>query len=175
MNYAYWRKCDFQVHTPRDPNWIGNRPVGIGETIGSTGTEVTEADVDAQRMCWANKFVNQCAAKGLEAIAITDHHEMVMVPYVQQVIADRKEKDPDFDLWLFPGMELTASGGKQCLIIFDANLTEDWRRQAQGKLGIVYAGQDEKAAKSPSVTQVAVNYADLGKELDTVNGTCQRL
>ena len=42
MSYAYWRKCDFQVHTPRDPNWEGPRPAGID-------TAPVE-DVDAARM-----------------------------------------------------------------------------------------------------------------------------
>lgn len=170
MSHAFWRKCDFQVHTPRDPNWVGSRPLGAGDIIKETGAEATADDVDAARMQWASEFVDQCIAKGLQAVAITDHHEMVMVPYVQQVIADRKKADPAFDLWLFPGMELTANSGKQCLIIFDAALSEDWRRQAQGKLGIIYADLDEKAAKSPKVTQLAVNYADIAKELDTLEG-----
>lgn len=170
MSFAYWKKCDFQVHTPRDPNWKGDRPVGVGETINETGVKATAVDVDTARAQWANEFVEQCIAKELEAVALTDHHEMVMVPYVQQAIADRKKNDPDFDLWLFPGMELTASGGKQCLIIFDADLSEDWRRQTQGKLGIAYADQDEKAAKSPKVTQLSIGYADIAKELDTLEG-----
>ncbi|MAW79352.1 MAG: hypothetical protein CMI63_03885 [Parvularcula sp.] len=170
MSYAYWRKCDFQVHTPRDPNWTGARPVGIGEVVPKTGAKATEADVDAARMQWAVEFVDLCESKGLEAIALTDHHEMVMVPYVQRAIEDRVKSDTDFRLWLFPGMELTASGGKQCLILFDADLSEDWRRQAQGKLGIAFANQDEKAAKSPKVTQLSLNYADIAKELDTLDG-----
>lgn len=170
MSYAYWIKCDFQVHTPRDPNWVGHRPFGVGDVIEETGVEATPTDVDAARSKWANELVEQCVAKGLQAIAITDHHEMVMVPYVQQVIVDRKKTNPDFDLWLFPGMELTANGGKQCLIIFDAALSEDWRRQAQGKLGIVYADQDEKAAKSLKVTQLASSYADIAGDLDTLEG-----
>ena len=170
MKYASWRKCDFQVHTPRDPNWTGDQPVGIGETIRATRAEATGDDVDAARAHWANAFVKQCITKGLEAVALTDHHEMVMVPYVQQAIVDWKETNPEFDLWLFPAMELTASGGKQCLIIFDAELSEDWRRQAQGKLGIAYADHKEKAAKSPKVTQLAMNYADLAKELDPLDG-----
>ena len=170
MSFAFWRKCDLQVHTPRDPNWAGERPIGVGETIKETGVEATAGDVDAARVQWANEFVDQCVAKGLEAIALTDHHEMVMVPYVQQAIADREKADPDFNLWLFPGMELTASGGKQCLIIFDADLSDDWRTQAQGKLGIAYADQDRQAAKSARVTQLTINYADLAKELDTLSG-----
>ena len=168
MTYASWRKCDFQVHSPRDPNWTGARPIGIGEIGPDSDTEATADDVDAARVQWANEFVDQCVAKELKAIAITDHHEMVMVPYVEKVIASRKRADPNFELWFFPGMELTASGGKQCLILFDANLSDDWRRQAQGKLGIVYADQDEKASKSPKVTQLKINYSDLGGELDTL-------
>lgn len=170
MSFAFWRRCDFQVHSPRDPNWVGPRPIGQGELIQETGEAATPTDVDAARAQWAQEFIDRCVAKGLEAIAVTDHHEMVMVPYVQQAIADRKKADPDFDLWLFPGMELTASGGKQCLIIFDADLSDDWRKQAQGKLGIVYADLDEKAAKSPKVQQLTCNYADIAGELDTLEG-----
>ncbi len=73
-----------------------------------------------------------------------------MVPYVQRAIEDRRQTDPDFDLWFFPGMELTASGGKQCLIIFDADLSEQWREQAQGKLGIAYANLDKLSAVGPN-------------------------
>lgn len=168
MSFAFWRKSDFQVHTPRDPNWAGPRPIGQGETIEETGAQATPQDVAAARTQWAKEFVDQCIAKGLEAVALTDHHEMIMIPYVQEVIAARKKADPDFDLWLFPGMELTANGGKQCLIIFDADLSEDWRKQAQGKLGIAYADLDEKSAKSPKVTQLTSNYADIGDLLNEV-------
>ncbi|MGA3342170.1 MAG: AAA family ATPase [Methylocella sp.] len=170
MTFAYWRKCDFQVHSPRDPNWTGARPIGQGEEIARTSAKATAQDVDAARAVWAKNFVDQCVVKGLEAVALTDHHEMIMVPYVQQEIANRKHADPDFDLWLFPGMELTASGGKQCLIIFDADLSEDWRRQAQGKIGIIYADLDEKSAKGPSVTQLTSNYADIAGLLDELGG-----
>ena len=135
MSFAYWRKCDFQVHSPRDPNWTGPRPPGLDEAASETGVPAKAADVETARAEWAGVFVEQCVTAGLQAVALTDHHEMVMVPYVQRTILDRKRTDPDFDLWFFPGMELTASGGKQCLIIFDADLSEGWREQAQGKSG----------------------------------------
>ncbi|MER8407402.1 AAA family ATPase [Mesorhizobium sp. M1307] len=170
MSFASWRKCDFQIHTPRDPAWVGVRTVGLGEPTKGTGAPATAQDVDVARKQWANEFLDQCFAGGLNAIALTDHHEMVFVPYVQQAIAERKAADAQFDFWLFPGMELTAAGGKQCLIIFDADISEDWRRQAQGKLGIVYADLDEKHAKGPKVTQLASHYADIGAELDKLEG-----
>jgi len=170
MEFAFWRKCDLQVHTPRDPNWQGQRPPGLGDILEDTGSPASAEDVEIARDNWASEFVNKCADKGLEVIGVTDHHEMVMVPYIEKAIAARKESGPDFDLWLFPGMELTAAGGVQCLILFDGDLSEDWRRQAQGKLGIVYADLDEKARQAPAVTQLTANYADIGSLLDELEG-----
>lgn len=164
MSFAYWRKCDFQVHTPRDPNWQGSRPIGVGDDV--EGRPATTADVDAARQEWAEEFVGQCAQRGLEAVAITDHHEMVMVPYVQAAIAARKEREEGFDLWLFPGMELTCRNGVQCLIIFDADLAEDWQREAQAKLGIVVAALNDKARQAPPVTQLGCTYPEIADRLD---------
>lgn len=169
MSYASWRKCDFQIHTPRDPGWKGDRPVGIGDDIA--GGYATETDVQKGRDLWATGFVNKCLDEGLEAIAITDHHELVMVPYVQQEIANRIDSGKECDLWLFPGMELTAHGGVQALIIFDANLEEEWWQQIQGKLGIEYASTDKyNSTGSPRVKQLTYNYADIAGELDTIKG-----
>ena len=172
LSFAYWRKCDFQVHTPRDPNWTGSRPVGFGEDIALTGEAATVEDVEAGRAKWAATFVDQCVMKGLSAVALTDHHEMVMVPYVQRAIEERRQADADFDLWLFPGMELTVSGGRQCLIIFDADLSEQWREQAQSKLGIAYAGLDKRSAVGPKVSQLAYLYPDIAGHLDELEGLC---
>ena len=166
MSFAYWRKCDFQVHTPRDPNWKGPRPLGRGETVNDTGALATAADVEAARAEWAKAFVDRCVTGGLQAVALTDHHEMIMVPYVQSAIEECRLANPDLDLWLFPGMELTASGGKQCLIIFDADLSQEWREQAQGRLGIAYAGLDKLSAAGPKVTQLTCRYSDIAKFLD---------
>src|SRR4051794_24872576 len=111
MAFANWRKCDFQIHSPRDPGWAGPRPVGVGENLGAT--PATVLDVEQQRETWADTFVEACVQRGLGAVALTDHHEMVMVPHVQRAVARRKALDPKFDLWVFPGMELTAHGGVQ--------------------------------------------------------------
>lgn len=166
MYFASWRKCDFQVHTPRDPNWRGPRPIGVGDDLD--GELATVGDVDLARASWAKSFIDHCVRRGLEAIAITDHHEMTMLPYVQAEIAERRERDPVFDLWLFPGMELTCHGGVQCLIIFDADLSESWLKEVQSQLGIVVASFDEKAAKAAAITQLECHYPDVGPKLDKV-------
>src|SRR5690349_21068505 len=137
MTYAFWMKCDFQVHTCRDPNWVGPRPIGMGEKMAD-GADVSAADVDAARLSWAKEFLTLCVAKGLRAVAITDHHETVMIPYLRQAFSEHNSANPAASVWLFPGMELTASGGKQCIVLFDSDITEEWLTQAQGKLGIVF-------------------------------------
>ena len=169
MSFACWRKCDFQTHTPRDPNWTGPRPLGLGEA-DSGGAPATAADVGAARAEWAKAFVDQCITESLRAVALTDHHEMVMVPYVQKAIKERRQAAPDLDLWFFPGMEITASGGKQCLIIFDADLSEEWRQQAQSKLGIADAYLNKLSAAGPRVKQLSCLYPDIAKLLDEFEG-----
>ncbi|MEZ5946906.1 MAG: AAA family ATPase [Hyphomonas sp.] len=168
MGYAYWRKCDFQVHSCRDPNWTGDRPLGVGEVDSNTDTVATKADVDVRRAEWADTLVENCVKKGLEAFALTDHHETVMVPYVRAAIERRKASDPQFDLWFFPGMELTASGGCQCLILFDTDISDEWLTQAQGKLGIAHAAQDASSAKSQKVEQLKLSYPEIAGALDEV-------
>ncbi len=168
MSYATWRKCDFQVHTPRDPNWQGVRPLGVDIINEDTGNHATIDEVRVSREAWASDFVDNCQEKGLQSVAITDHHELVMVSYVQREIKKRHKSGQDCDIWVFPGMELTAHGGVQALIIFDAELSEEWWKQAQGVLGIVHANTQENNSKSTRVTQLRCNYADISCELDSV-------
>ncbi|WP_417724915.1 TrlF family AAA-like ATPase [Salipiger sp.] len=166
MNYAYWRKCDFQIHTPRDPNWQGPRPTGENDDLN--GTPASMADVDQQRQDWANEFVSQCIARGLEAIAVTDHHEMVMVPYVRKAIERKKKEDASVDMWLLPGMELTCRGGVQCIILFDSDLEDEWLSEAQSKIGIVKAAQNSRSKQGPAVTQLDLLYPDISEKLDQI-------
>lgn len=167
MTFAYWRKCDFQIHTPRDPSWHGRRPIGIGEDLN--GRPATVADVDRERSAWATDFIAQCEQRGLEAIALTDHHEMIFIPYVQAAIKARKAADATFDLWLFPGMELTCHGGVQSLILFDADISEDWLTAVRGKLGTVTPDHHDKDARGPArVDQLAYPYPELAEAVDSL-------
>lgn len=165
-DYASFRKCDFQVHSPRDPNWRGPRPCGLGDSVN--GAVATEVDVHATRRKWAFDFVDACQARDLRAVALTDHHDMVMVPYVHAEIADRTASGNDPDLWVFPGMELTAKDGVQSIILFDPSLEQDWWMQAQGKLGIVHAGIEPLAAVAKDPVQLSIPYDEISHHLDEV-------
>jgi chromosome segregation protein len=168
MPIATWRKCDFQVHSPRDPNWQGARPLGLGDLDPSTGEQASESDIEKSRSEWAKSFINVCCTKNLGAVAVTDHHEMVMLPYILAELKTKKEVDPSCDLWIFPGMELTAKNGVQCLIIFDAELPSEWWQQAMGKLGIQFVSLDTNKPKGTAVTQLTCSYSEIGSHLDAI-------
>jgi chromosome segregation protein len=163
--YASFRKCDFQTHSPRDPNWQGPRPPGLGDSLN--GNVASADDVYAARMAWAKDFVDACVKKELRAVAITDHHDMVMVKYVLDEIAQRISNGADPDLWIFPGMELTLQDGMQCLVLFDSELPQALWQQAQAVLGIDISADFMSATTGP-VQQLNFPYDEIASRLDPV-------
>ncbi len=106
---AHFHKCDFQVHTPRDLNWKGQGAVTIDE-----------------RRQYAIEFVAACREKGLQAVAITDHHDLAFFDYIRQaaeIETDEAGKPlrSEQRLTVFPGMELTLGVPCQALVILDAD------------------------------------------------------
>lgn len=73
---AHFYRCDLQVHTPRDRNWTG-------------GDRVSDAD----RRTYASSLVQACRDRGIQGIAITDHHDMAFADYVRQAAAE--ETNPE--------------------------------------------------------------------------------
>jgi chromosome segregation protein len=150
---AVWKRTDFQIHTPRDPQWSGspNLPGGTPQ-------------LEAARDDWADGFVAKCVDAGLDAIAITDHHDLCMIEYVQRAI-DRLPNDASKP-WLFPGMEVTCSDAVQCLVLFsrdsDRNL---WRRLFGGHLQHILE-PDANAATNPQAVHCG---RDLGPFLASVS------
>lgn len=132
---AHFYRCDFQVHTPRDLNFDGKRPVS-----------------DEERRDYARAFVAACRAKGLEAVAITDHHDVAFFKYIRE--AAHAETDDagralpeEKRLVVFPGMELTLGIPCQALLLFDADLPVQLIPLALPALGITPAADaDEKHA-----------------------------
>ena len=110
---AHFYRCDVQVHTPRDAIWNGARPVS-----------------DEDRNAWATGFVTACRQKGLNAIAVTDHHDFTMIPLIRkaaevEVGSDGTLIPPEERLVVFPGLELTLSVPCQALLILDADFPVD--------------------------------------------------
>ena len=110
---AHFYKCDFQVHTPRDANWDG-----------------VEAATPAERKAYAEELIQACRAKGLGAIAITDHHDFCMFPYVKEAAAAEVDAtgnsiQKEDRIIVFPGLELTLSSPPcQAILLLDADFDE---------------------------------------------------
>ena len=110
---AHFYSCDLQVHTPRDLNWTGSASV-----------------TEDQRNDYAARLVQACRGRGLQGIAITDHHDMAFVRYVRRAAAEETDADgkplpKEQQVVVFPGMELTLAVPCQALLVFDAEFPDD--------------------------------------------------
>lgn len=139
---AHFYKCDFQVHTPRDANWQGD-----------------EAATEADRRIYAEELIGACRLKGLNAIAITDHHDFVFFPYVKKAAASEVTTNGEpvvkgDQIVVFPGLELTLSSPPcQAIVLFDADFDET-------KLGdiltaLTIEATDEEESRLASVESVS--------------------
>jgi type III restriction enzyme len=107
---AHFFRCDFQVHTPRDLGWEGQEAVSNDE-----------------REKYAEEFIIACRNKGIDAVAITDHHDLTFFKYIKE--AAEKEVDSSNSpvplekrIVIYPGMELTlARPPCQAILILDSN------------------------------------------------------
>src|ERR1700743_567941 len=94
---THFFKCDFQVHSPRDINWEGDRPL-----------------TPEQRQLYAEEFIKKSREVGLTALAITDHHDFGFFSIIKD--ATNSERDNNGQIYpitqriiVFPGLEMTLS------------------------------------------------------------------
>lgn len=112
-NGAHFRRCDFQVHTPRDLNWAGTRPA-----------------TPEERRLFGQRFIRACRERGLDAVAITDHHDVAFFPYLKEAAENELDNagnpvPPEQRIVVFPGMELTLGVPCQALLMLDADFPLD--------------------------------------------------
>lgn len=110
---AHYFRCDFQVHSPRDNQWTGPQPTD-----------------DAGRAAYATSLVSACRESGIQAIAITDHHDFTFVPFVRAAASAEVPDDgsvlPESDrLVVFPGLELTLGVPCQALLLLDTDFPDE--------------------------------------------------
>lgn len=154
---ATWRRADFQIHTPRDPQWQGSAHLAGGTPEG-----------ESARDAWADSLIAKCIDLGLGAIAITDHHDMCLVEYVRRAI-DRLPEGIARP-WLFPGMEVTCRDAVQCIVLFDEDAPEAaWRRLFGGHLQNV-AEPDRNAATSPQAIECGRDIEPFIESVTTDSG-----
>lgn len=93
---AHFFRCDLQVHSPRDRQWSGQPRVS-----------------NEDRAEYAASLIAACRAKGLDAIAVTDHHDMAFILHVRQAAAEETDAEGNplqarDRIVVFPGIELLS-------------------------------------------------------------------
>ncbi len=151
---AHFHRCDFQVHTPRDKRWTGNRPT-----------------TEPERLEYARELIAACRKKGIHAIAITDHHDMVFVPYIRRAASEEIDQtgtpvQPEEQINVFPGMELTLGVPCQALLLFGADFPNDMFGLAATALAITPAASSEPTCNDVKRLDRIMTLAQLYEELD---------
>jgi len=157
----HYKKCDLQVHSPRDRNWKGESYV-----------------TDEERQEYSKKFIKECRDAGISAVAISDHHDMVFFEYIKAAAIEERDEigNPISDnerIVIFPGIELTLSAPPcQGLVIFDADFPENLFPTVLGCLSLAQAQKsDSKTSPTiaiPSSTISSIN--DIYSKLDGTDG-----
>ena len=151
---AHFHRSDFQIHTPRDVHWKGKR-----------------ATSDADRIGYAQSFVAACRRNGLNAVAITDHHDLLFAPLIRKAADSETDEygqpySPGQRLTVFPGVELTLALARQALLILNADFPDDRLPSVLQALAIT--PHDPARAVLPDVKPLdhILSLADLHRKLD---------
>lgn len=161
---AHFYKCDFQVHSPRDINWTGER-FGVNADQVSSLTDEEKITITNERRQFAREYLEKARQAGLQAIAITDHHDVVFAKIIRSVAQE------EFGIIVFPGIELTLDTPScQCIIIFDANFPDSDLNTVLNVFGIVPSNEFEKqTAQTVRISSSHVNdLVHLQKKLEDI-------
>jgi len=163
---AHFYRCDFQVHTPRDRGWTGNT-FGVSVEALTALTAVDKQKITDDRIQFAKEYLDKARKAGLNAIAITDHHDVVSVKIIRKVAEEKNRvfiNSSQFEkiIIVFPGIELTlANPASQCLLIFDADFSDSNLDSVLHFLGIAPTNEFEKfTIETHRISQTIIN--DLG-------------
>lgn len=98
-----WWKFDFHTHTPASNDY------------GKGPNHAALRDINPRD--WLLNFMRA----GVDCVAVTDHNTGEWIDPLKQALAELKaERPPDFrELYLFPGVEITANGNIHILAILD--------------------------------------------------------
>ena len=149
---AHFFRCDFQVHSPRDLRWNGVSCVSVSE-----------------RLKYAKYLISACRKEGLDAIAITDHHDMTFIPYIKQAAASEtdtrgKQLSAHELIVVFPGMEITLINTHQVIMLLDPDFDEQNFKSILDLLSIVQTPSSEP--KTAKVKNIEIHLDQLAQKLD---------
>lgn len=120
--------------------------------------------LEKARRDWAAEFVAAAIDRSLSMVAVTDHHDVTMVPYVREAAATTLGK-----LLVFPGIEVTCKDSVQCLAIFEPDTEQADLNRFLTKLSSVVPSH-EHDDRTAATVDCGLNLAELFERIreDTV-------
>lgn len=147
---AHFHRADFQVHTPRDIRWTG-----------------AQAVTNAERKAYSEELILACRQKGLDAIAITDHHDFAFFPFIKKAAEDELDDNGqpvsvERRIIVFPGLELTITSPTcQAILLLDSDFPENLLPSVLTALSITPSpGTDASTAQVVRIPQTVIS--DMG-------------
>jgi len=126
---AHFYRCDFQVHSPRDIHWVG-RKFGVNFDQEEALSEQQKIAITNERIQFAKEYLEKVRNAGLNAIAITDHHDVTFAKIIREVAKQENQafansKEFSKIVTVFPGIELSLFNPvSQCIIVFDSDFDD---------------------------------------------------
>ena len=156
-----------------DRNWTGKQ-IGVNPDALETLTAEPKKQITDDRIQFAKEYLLKARNAGLNAIAITDHHDVVSAKLIREVAKEENQAfiaDSQFEkiITIFPGIELTlANPASQCLLIFDAGFSDANLDYVINFLGITPTNEFEKSTvETERISQAIINdLVHLHKKLD---------
>jgi type III restriction enzyme len=157
----HYYKCDLQVHTPRDKNWRGDNCTS-----------------EEDRNNYSKVFIKECRSAGIDAVAITDHHDLSFFQYIKNAASRELDESgnsiPENErVIVFPGIELTLSSPPcQGLLILDADFPERLFPTVLGALSLAQAPKEDSKTNQtiPISAEVISSINELYAKLDKTDG-----
>ena len=137
---ARWWKFDFHTHTPASNDFAKKE--------------------DFKPKDWLKAFMD----KEIDCVAITDHNSGGWIDKLKSSLEELKQKKPSWyrNLYLFPGVEISAHGNVHILAIFDSEKSKDDINSFVDMAG--YSGKkgDSNAVTNITVTKIADLISERG-------------
>ncbi|NVN17588.1 MULTISPECIES: TrlF family AAA-like ATPase [Flavobacteriaceae] len=173
---AKFYRCDFQVHSPRDINWTGAR-FGVNAEQIANLSQIEKQEIEDNREQFCKEYLDKISNSGINAIAMTDHHDVVFVQHLRKVAKEQNEihelmGEPEKMVTVFPGIELSLSNpASQVIIIFDADFEDTHLNSVLNFIGIQPTDKfDRQTVQTQRISQEVINnLSQLHKVLDEVN------
>ena len=135
-----WWKFDFHTHTPASLDYKGNK-------------EITPRE-------WLDDYRNQ----GIKCVIVSDHNSGGWIDNLKNTLSLLKQQNPSVweDMTIFPGIELSCSGGVHLLAILDPSKGSSDIDAIRGSCGYTGTPGDSDSVTRQSVEEVIKTIQSLG-------------